>query len=244
MRNGTIRAASVGIVLGGALLVSVAANRPQEPEEAGFDEVAMKLMSPGPMHDHLNPLVGSWEMTVKHRMTPELPWEESTAHAERGWILDDRFVKETVKADFMGQPFHGIGYFGYDNVREEYCYMWIDNMGTGILTAPGSSSNGGKTISFEGTHANPMTGEKNAWFRHVLRVVSDDENVFEMYAKDPSGMEFKTMEITATRTGVKAVKLRFKTGSCCDRAAKAGGACTHPCCVTAASEGKVCATCN
>ncbi len=244
MRNGTICAGSVGIVLTGALLASTAVNRLQEPQEAGFDEAAMKLMSPGPMHQYLEPLVGSWELTTKYRMTPEQPWLESTAQAEREWILDGRFVKETVDAEFMGQPFHGIGFFGYDNVREQYCSMWIDSMVTGIMTAAGSSSDGGKTISFEGTNANPMTGEKDAWFRHVMRVVSDDENVFEMYAKDPSGKEFKTMEITATRTGAKAVMLRFKAGSCCDRAAKAGGACAHPCCVTAASEGKVCATCN
>ena len=199
MTKRTIRAASVGAVLTGAVLVSIAANRLQEPQEAGFDEAAMKLMSSGPMHEHLKPLVGSWEMSINHRMTPELPWEESTAQAEREWIFDRRFVRETVKADFMGQPFEGIGLFGYDNVRKEYCFMWIDNMGTGIMTAPGSSADGGKSIAFEGTNANPMTGEKDAWFRHVMRIVSDQENVFEMYAKDKSGKEFKTMEITARR---------------------------------------------
>ena len=244
MKKRLIRAASVGIALAGAVLISTAANRPQEPQEAGFDEAAMSLMSPGPMHEYLGPLVGSWDMTTKHRMTSEQPWEESTAHAQREWILDGRFVKETVEADFMGQPFHGIGFFGYDNVREEYCYMWIDSMGTGIMTGAGSSSDGGKVISFEGTTANAMTGEKDAWFRHVMRIVSDDENVFEMYAKDPSGEEFKTMEIASTRTGTEAMTLGFTAGSCCDRAAKEGGACTHPCCVTAASEGRVCADCN
>ena len=70
------------------------------------------------------------------------------------------------------------------------------------MTAPGSSADGGKTITFEGTNANPMSGEKDAWFRQVMHIVSDQENVFEMYAKDESGREFKTMEITATRARV------------------------------------------
>ena len=44
-----------------------------------------------------------------------------------------------------------------------------------------------------------MTGAKNDWFRSVFRTVSDDENVYEMYAKDASGEEYKSMEITCER---------------------------------------------
>ncbi|MFB3051470.1 MAG: hypothetical protein ACE1Z0_05735, partial [Acidimicrobiia bacterium] len=73
MTKRTICAASLGIVLTGAVLASAAASGLQERQEAGFTEAAMKLMSPGPMHAYLNPMVGSWEMSIKHRMTPELP---------------------------------------------------------------------------------------------------------------------------------------------------------------------------
>ena len=37
---------------------------------------------------------------------------------------------------------------------------------------------------------------------------------------------------------------KLKPGGCCDKAAKAGEKCAHPCCVTAEKEGKVCAKCN
>jgi hypothetical protein len=245
MRKGTTRAASAGLVLAGAVLAVAAADRVQDAQdtpEGGLDEATVKLMSPGPMHAHLAPLVGSWDLTTRYRMTPEAPWEESTARAEREWILDGRFVKETVEAEYMNQPFHGIGFFGYDNVREEYGFVWLDNMVTGMMTASGSSSDGGTTITFEGTNADPMSGEKDAWFRHVLRIVSDDENVFEMYARDPGGGEFQTMEIRATRAGASAP--RFTPGSCCDLAASLGGACTHACCVTAQRQGRVCSNCN
>lgn len=36
----------------------------------------------------------------------------------------------------------------------------------------------------------------------------------------------------------------IKPGSCCDKAKKAGKECSHPCCVAAAKEGKVCEKCN
>ena len=37
---------------------------------------------------------------------------------------------------------------------------------------------------------------------------------------------------------------KYADGSCCDKAAKKGGKCAHPCCVSAEKEGKVCAKCN
>lgn len=37
---------------------------------------------------------------------------------------------------------------------------------------------------------------------------------------------------------------KHKPGSCCDKAAASGGACSHPCCKKAADAGKVCEKCN
>ncbi len=37
---------------------------------------------------------------------------------------------------------------------------------------------------------------------------------------------------------------KYKEGSCCDKAAKAGKECKHPCCVEAAKKGEVCKKCN
>ncbi len=39
-------------------------------------------------------------------------------------------------------------------------------------------------------------------------------------------------------------ELQFRDGSCCDRAAKKGGVCGHPCCKKAAQEDEVCSKCN
>lgn len=37
---------------------------------------------------------------------------------------------------------------------------------------------------------------------------------------------------------------KYKEGSCCDKAAKKGEKCKHPCCVDAEKAGKVCEKCN
>jgi hypothetical protein len=41
-----------------------------------------------------------------------------------------------------------------------------------------------------------------------------------------------------------ADKPKYKEGSCCDKAEKAGKACAHACCVEATKAGKVCEKCN
>lgn len=44
--------------------------------------------------------------------------------------------------------------------------------------------------------------------------------------------------------GAIAADKKYKDGSCCDKAAKKGEACKHPCCVAATKDGKVCEKCN
>mgnify|MGYP006908272762 FL=1 len=44
--------------------------------------------------------------------------------------------------------------------------------------------------------------------------------------------------------GALAAEKKYKEGSCCDKAAKKGETCKHPCCVAAEKDGKVCEKCN
>ncbi len=44
--------------------------------------------------------------------------------------------------------------------------------------------------------------------------------------------------------GAIAAEKKYKEGGCCDKAAKKGEACKHPCCVEADKAGKVCEKCN
>lgn len=55
---------------------------------------------------------------------------------------------------------------------------------------------------------------------------------------------FTAIAMLALTSGALAADKKFKEGSCCDKAQKAGKTCTHPCCVAAAKDGKVCEKCN
>jgi hypothetical protein len=167
----------------------------QDAEEASAPSPeAMARMAPGPMHAKLEPLIGSWHMSGKYRMTPDSPWEEFEADVEREWIMGKRFVEETVESEFMGQPFKGRGIIGYDNTREEFTTVWIENMSTGTWVTTGELQ--GDKLVFEGENSNCMTGEKNCWGKSVLDLKT---NVYKGFGKDKSGKEFQNMEMTAAR---------------------------------------------
>ena len=52
------------------------------------------------------------------------------------------------------------------------------------------------------------------------------------------------LALVTVSVAFSADKPKYKEGSCCDKAAKAGKECAHPCCVEAAKKGEVCKKCN
>ncbi|MDB6129406.1 MAG: hypothetical protein JWM04_513, partial [Verrucomicrobiales bacterium] len=72
------------------------------------------------------------------------------------------------------------------------------DMQTSMFVSQGKGESGNKTITLEGTTDCPGTGEKNIPMKTVLRLVSADKHIFEMY-NGGKGENTKTMEITYTR---------------------------------------------
>ena len=171
--------------------------QPMDPK--AMEEMMMKLASPGPNHERLKKLVGEWNLTVKWTMDPSQPMQETKSTSVVTSLMDGRYCQELSTGDMMGKPFNGMGITGYDNVLNKYVSIWLDNMGTGIMTSEGTADASGNVVNWTGQSSDPMTG-KLAKFRLVTRFVDDDHHVFEMYAKSPDGKkEFKTMEITYER---------------------------------------------
>jgi hypothetical protein len=191
------------IVVAGALIAGLAlANDEESPQKLDpkMEEMMKKAeaaCTPGPAHQALEPLVGDWNAEVKMWMAPEAPPTISKGTAKSTWALKGRFVQQEFSGEFMGKPFRGIGFTGYDNVRQKYRSVWIDDMSTTMVTSEGDADTGGKVITFGGNYACAMTGEKNKATKQVYRIVSNDKHVFEMY--DPIQGDSKTMEITYTR---------------------------------------------
>lgn len=195
MMHYTWSALVAGTLVAGLALASDKKVDPKMEEMMKKVEAAGK---PGAAHKALEPLVGDWNAEVKMWMDPAAAPTTSKGTAKAVWDLNGRFVREEFKGEFMGKPFRGLSFTGYDNVKQKYNNVWIDDMSTTIFTSEGEADKAGKAISFEGSYSCAMTGEKEKPSKQVIRIISPDKHIFEMY--DPSkGANAKTMEITYTR---------------------------------------------
>ena len=160
----------------------------------------MKAMtSPGAAHKVLEPLAGKWTYASKFWMSADGKPEESTGTSDQMMIFGGRFLKQDVKGAMMGQPFEGIGYLGYDNIKGEYTMTWMDSMITGTMTMSGQFDAVTKTLHTTGANSCPMTGEKARAMRWDWAITDDAHNTFTGYMNGPDGKEFKGMEIVYTK---------------------------------------------
>lgn len=154
--------------------------------------------APGPGHKLLDPLVGEWNAEVKMWMSPDAPPTQNKGTARSTWAMKGRFLQQEFNGEFMGKPFRGLSFIGYDNVKEKYSNVWLDDMSTTMVTSEGEADKAGKVFTFEGSYACAMTGEKDKHAKQVFRIINRDKHIFEMH--DPArGANSKTMEITYTR---------------------------------------------
>ena len=190
--------------------VLVAAVAPQDktvkaqPAAMSADETAMmeKWMAyatPGAEHKVLDAKVGKWTLKGQSWMAPGAPAEEFTGTADIKWILGNRYLEERVDSAMMGMPFQGVSIAGYDNLKKQYKWTWIDSMGTGFSTAEGSYDPAKKTFSYTTMMPDCMGGEYKKG-RTVETTNGPDSWTMQMYSPDPTGKEFKCMELVYTRS--------------------------------------------
>lgn len=194
------------LIAASALLVSVEItgnNSTPANADPQMEELLKKIEAagtPGAEHKALAPLVGKWNAEVKSWMAPDAPPVVTKATAESRWVMDGRYVQEEFDGEFMGKPFRGMSLTGYDNTTGKYKTVWIDNMSTAMVISEGDVADGGRTFTLTGTYNCPVTDQKDMAMKQVIRVLSQDEHVFEMHDLS-KGAGSKTMEITYTRQG-------------------------------------------
>ncbi len=191
------------MVFAGLLIMSAGVCRAEEAAAPGMDPALLEkmktLMSPGEAHKVLEPLVGKWSYTGKFWMTPDGPAQDMTGTAEHAMIYSGRFLKQEVVGPWMGETFNGLGYTGYDNVKQAYVSIWLDSMGTGLMTSSGQYDAASKTLTLSGTNSCPLTGEKDRPGRSTWTMTDNDHTSYASYTAGPDGKEFKSMEIQYSR---------------------------------------------
>ena len=150
---------------------------------------------PGPNHEWMGFMVGSWDVAAKLWMGPGEP-QESKGHTEAKWFLGKRFVRSDYAGEMApGQAFHGEATMGFNNATQQYETAWVDEMSTSIARATGTRE--GDVLTMTGKSAVPMMGE--VAFRTLYTRKSDDEYLMEDYWTIEGMGEMKVMELTYTR---------------------------------------------
>jgi len=176
----------------------------QEGEEAPAADPMMEAwqasMTPGPEHELMASMAGSWTLTMKMWMDPNAEPQSSTGTAERTMILDGRVLEERVTGEAMGTSFQGLGHTGYDNVTGQWWSTWMDNLGTGLTLMHGSVDEETHTVTWEGETSDPMTGGRSP-MKIVIKHESADREVAEFFSPAPggSGEMVRMMELTYER---------------------------------------------
>jgi hypothetical protein len=146
-------------------------------------------------------MVGDWKIAGKFRMTPDAPWMESKSESHSEMIMDGRFLVQKVKGEpMMGMPtpFEGFGVTGYDNMKQKYQNVWMDNMGTMMMVSEGTCSSDGKEITYMSKMPDPMSGQ-DVDVKMVYKVESPGRHIMEMHSPGPDGKMFMNMELTYTK---------------------------------------------
>ncbi len=180
------------------LVVASAAVAQTEAEMQAAMEKWVAMGTPGAAHQMLAKMEGTWETTVKMWMDPAAPPEETKGSSVNTMVLGGRWLQQEYSGSMMGQPFHGVGFTGYDNYKQQYIGTWMDTASTSVMTMTGTMDAAGKVLTCKGTMDDCVTGAV-VQMREVLTIVDDNHHTMEMWAAGPDGKEFKNMEISYSR---------------------------------------------
>jgi hypothetical protein len=160
-------------------------------------EAAMALAAPGPEHEILATMAGTWDLAASFFSEPGAAPQTSSLVAEQRMILGGRFLESRARGETMGEEMESLGILGYDRRHRKYTTVGFDTWGTYYVTAAGDYDPETRTLTMQGEDLDPHFGLQR--FTMTTRFASDDELVYELVFHQPDGTEWTMLEILYTR---------------------------------------------
>lgn len=107
---------------------------------------AMESAQPGAEHEWLATLEGNWRSTAKVRMQPQAEPITMRGRMEARMILGGRWLQLREFGSFMGQPYEGLSFFGFDRRHGLFRSVGFDTLGTYYITASGKKRDDGVLV--------------------------------------------------------------------------------------------------
>lgn len=156
----------------------------------------MELAQPTAMHKTVLPrLVGTWTAAGKiYTGGGEQPIGGKSTNTA---IMGGRFIHVSYSGPFMGMPFEGAAFVGFDNLSKTFQQTWIMTLATNMDVMTGSWDEESKTLTWRGKAKMPNGATYDK--RSTVCFKSADVIFEESFATGPDGKENKEMELTYTR---------------------------------------------
>lgn len=167
----------------------------QEMDQAAMMKAWEAYMTPGAVHKMMAKASGNWTNEITSYMEGQSTVSKGSAVVKM--ILGGRYQQSEYKSTMMGQPFQGMSLLGYDNKTQEFTSVWVDNMGTGIMTLKGKWDEASRSVTFTGTMVDAMSGQDMP-VREVVGWPDADHETMVMY-QTINGVETKMMEMKSAR---------------------------------------------
>jgi hypothetical protein len=152
---------------------------------------AQELPKPGPEHEMLKQLEGTWDATVKAGP------EESKGKMTYKMALGGFWLFSHFEGQFGGMKFEGRGMDTYDTGKKKFISVWADSMAPWLLTQEGDYDKESKTLSLAG-EGRGMDG-KPAKYKSALKMIDADTLEFTLTGPGPDGKEGVMMTISYKR---------------------------------------------
>jgi len=151
----------------------------------------MELPKPGPEHELLKELAGTWDCVVKPEGAPE-----SKGTSVSQMLLGGLWLSTDFKGEFAGAPFEGKGLDTYDLDKKQYRSIWVDSFGTSPVLLLGDYDKATKTLTMTGT--GPGMAGPDTKYKSVTIHPDKNHQTFKMYVVD-GDKETLMMTIEYTR---------------------------------------------
>lgn len=180
-----------------ALAQPTAAGETQSDEDLDFWIDSLGV--PGPGHEVLEAIVGTWEGKGSIWDSPDSEPIPIAATVERHWVLGGRFLREQIEITTAGgETFEALGFIGFNNEAAQYELLNIDTGSTAMLLETGKYNPDTKKLMIRGSYRDPATGF--AIDRRVEMDLSQQGRIVVVgYTTNEEGREYKSLESAVTR---------------------------------------------
>ena len=175
-------------------LDAVAADKPARVAGQALDNA----MTPGAGQKLLEPMIGSFDVTMLVWTAPSKPPLEYKGSSVNAWVLDGRYVQTHLAAVLDGEAFDGIGFYGFDNATQTYQASWMDTGSTGIGWYRGTLDKSGRSALLKSVQATSAAG-KPVELELRMSIAESGDHVTQLWGAPSGGKAFKMMELRSVR---------------------------------------------